>query len=177
MLGQGEKRIVSYALDSKTSVDRADKNMSTEGQISAEHGIIRTALKNRAETVYTVKAPAQEDRIVIIEHPRLGGDYKLIEPDPKDVEVTATHYRIRVPVKAGETKPVTVVLESQLWQSYNIETLPVEQLTAYAGTRGSLTAETRKVFAELAELRRDMDAIDQKIAHIEEQRETIFQDQ
>ena len=177
VLGQGEKRLISYALDSKTTIDRSDKSESTEGQMTAERGVIRTSLKQRAETVYTIKAPAKEDRVVVIEHPRMGGDYKVVEPDPKDVEVTDTHYRIKVAVKAGETKPLRVVLENQLWQSYSIENLPVEQLTAYATGRGTLSADVRKTFAELAELRRAVDAFDQKLATVEEQRETLFQDQ
>lgn len=177
VLGQGEKRLISYALDSKTTIDRADKNISTEGQIAAERGVIRTAVKNRAETIYTIKAPAKEDRVVVIEHPRMGADYKVVEPDPKDVEVTDTHYRIKVPVKAGETKPLAVVLESQIWQTYGIDSLPVDQLMSYATTRGELRPEVRKAFAELAEIRRALDAIDQKIANVEEQRRILFEDQ
>ncbi|MCE9506904.1 MAG: DUF4139 domain-containing protein [Alphaproteobacteria bacterium] len=175
-LGQGEKRLVSYALDSKTTIDREDKSVSTEGQMTAERGVIKTAVKNRAETTYTIKAPAREDRTVIIEHPR-SGDYRLVEPDPQAVEVTETHYRIKTTVKAGETKPLHVVLESQVWQSYSIDTLSAEQLDAYAGGYGSLKPETRKQFEDIAVLRRELDETDQKISAVEEQRQAIFQDQ
>jgi len=177
VLGQGEKRLVSYALDSKTTIDRADKSISTEGQISASQGVIRTAVKNRAETIYTIKAPPKEDRMVVIEHPRMGADYKVVEPDPKDVEVTDAYYRVKVPVKAGETKPLSIVLESQLWQTYGIDSLPLDQLVSYATTRGELSPEVRKVFAELSEIRRALDEIDRKIANIEEQRRILFEDQ
>ena len=176
-LGKGEKRIVSYALDNKTTIDRADKSTSTEGQITAAQGVIRTAVNSRAETVYTIKAPAEEDRVVVIEHPRKGADYKVVEPDPKDVEVTDTHYRIKTAVKAGETKELHVVLESQLWQSYSIVDMPVDQLLAYASTRGTLTPAVRKAFTELADLRRALDETDQKIADVDEKKENIFQDQ
>ncbi len=176
-LGKGEKRIVSYALDNKTTIDRADKTTSTEGQIAAERGVIRTSVKSHAETTYTIKAPAEEDRVVVIEHPRMGADYKVIEPDPKDVEVTDKYYRLKVAVKAGETKPVKIVLENQLWQSYSIGELTVEQLTAYASTRGTLDAAVRKQFGEIATLREALDDLDQKIAAVDEKKETIFQDQ
>ena len=176
VLNKGEKRIVSYALDNKTTIDRADKNTSTEGQITAAKGVIRTAVKNHVETVYTIKAPAQEDRVVIIEHPRMGADYKIVEPDPKDIEVTDRYYRLKVAVKAGETKPVKIVLESQLWQSFSIMDMPLERLAAYAST-GSLSPAAQQAFAELAQLRQALDEVDQKISAVDQKKEILFRDQ
>ena len=177
VLNKGEKRIVSYALDNKTTIDRADKNTSTEGQISAAQGVVRTSVKNHVETVYTIKAPAEEDRVVVIEHPRMGADYKIVEPDPKDVEVTDKYYRLKVAVKAGETRPVKIVLESTLWQSVNITDMPIEQLTAYGAVGSALGPAAKKSFAEIAVLRTALDDIDQKISAVDEQKENIFQDQ
>jgi hypothetical protein len=175
-LAPGEKRLISYALDSKTTIDRNDKSAATEGRFTAERGVLRVSVTSRAETTYTIKAPAKEGRMVIIEHPR-SGDYKLVAPDPKTVEVTDTDYRIRVAVKAGETRVLPVVLESQLWQSYNIGDLPVEQLTAYAAGQGGLSPEAQKLFEEVAGLRRALDETDRKMAAAEEERQVIFQDQ
>jgi hypothetical protein len=177
VLDKGEKRIVSYALDNKTTVDRSDKSASTEGKITASQGVIHTSVNSRNETVYTIKAPAEEDRVVVIEHPRAGGDFKLVEPDPKGVEVTDSKYRMKVAVKAGETGQLRVVLENQLWQSYSIGDLSAEQLVSYATNRGSLEPEVRKAFESLAAMRRAVDALDQKIAAIDAKKENIFQDQ
>ena len=176
VLNKGEKRIVSYALDNKTTIDRADKNTSTEGQITAARGVIRTAVKNHVETVYTIKAPAEEDRVVIIEHPRMGADYKIVEPDPKDIEVTDRYYRLKVAVKAGETKPVKIVLESLLWQSFSIMDMPLERLAAYAST-GSLSPAAQQAFAELAQLRQALDELDRKISAVDEKKQVLFSDQ
>jgi hypothetical protein len=175
-LSPGEKRIVSYALDSKTTISRDDKSISSEGKITVSGGVLKTQYKNRSETVYTVKAPAKEDRVVIIEHPKMF-DYKLETPDPKTVDVSDNHYRIRVAVKAGETKTLPVVLENVAWQSWSIDGLSTDQLAAYASSQGDLTPETRKQFADLAELRREMDGVDAKIAEVDRQREMIFSDQ
>jgi len=138
---------------------------------------VRTSVKNHVETVYTIKAPAEEDRVVVIEHPRMGADYKIIEPDPKDVEVTDKYYRLRVAVKAAETKPVKIVLESTLWQSVSITDLSVEQLTAYAAEGSALEPAAKKAFAEISALRQALDDLDQKISAVDEQKENIFQDQ
>ncbi|MBI3441460.1 MAG: DUF4139 domain-containing protein [Proteobacteria bacterium] len=175
-LAPGEKRLISYALDSKTTIDRHDKSTMTEGQMTASRGVIKVSVKSIAETTYTVKAPAKEARVVVIEHPRMG-DYRLVEPDPKTVEVTDTHFRIKTAVKAGEVRPVRVVLENQLWQSYGINGMPADQLMAYATGRGNLEPAVRKSFESIAALRRALDQIDQKIAAVEEQRRALFQDQ
>lgn len=176
VVGQDEKRLVSYALDSKTTVNREDKSSSTEDKITISQGVIRTAVKQRTEAVYTIKAPEKEDRTVIIEHPKMY-NYELAKPDPKDVEVTATHYRVKVPVKAGEKKTFPVVLESLQWQSWSIDGMATDQLLAYARSRGNLDEGTRKAFEKLASMRREMDAIDQQIYALDNERNRIFEDQ
>src|SRR5690606_41080938 len=102
---------------------------------------------------------------------------ELVAPDPREAEVTATHYRLRVPVKAGEKETLSVVLESQGWQSYAIGNMSADMLLAYATKRGELDAGTRKVFGRLAQARREIDDIDQQIAEVTRRRQVIFQDQ
>jgi hypothetical protein len=177
VVGQGAKRLVSYALDSKTSIDRADKSASVQDKIAIESGIMRISFRSRNETNFTVKAPEKEARVVILEHPRMGADYQIVTPDPKDVEVTADHYRIRVELKAGEKKTVPVVLENQMWQSYSLSGMGTEQLMAYATSQGKLDPETRKLFQKLADKRREMDALDQRGYALDNERQTIFNDQ
>ncbi|MDD9901301.1 MAG: DUF4139 domain-containing protein [Alphaproteobacteria bacterium] len=172
----GEDRMVSYALDSKTTINREDKSLSTEGRIVISKGVIKTETLRRAETVYTIKAPAREDRTVIIEHPKMH-DYKLVLPDPKNAETTQTHYRIRVPVTAGKAKKATVAMEQTYWQSYNITNLPLQQLIAYATSRGELSPAVRREFEKLAEVRRAIDSIDTQLRDLRQEKNTIFRDQ
>lgn len=172
----GEKRLVSYALDTKTAISREDKNTSTEGRVTISQGVINTSVVSRAETRYTVRAPAKEDRLVILEHPRMH-NYKLISPNPEEAEATETHYRLRLPVKAGESATLDVVLESQLWQSHGIDSLPAGRLEAYASSAGQLDEGTRKTFRRLAALRREIDAIDARTAEADRRRAAIFEDQ
>lgn len=176
VLPQGDKRMVSYALDSKTTIDRSDKSNSTEGQVAVENGILRIAVKNIAETTYTVKAPPKEARTVVIEHPKMY-DYQLVTPDPKTTEVSGERYRIRVEVKAGEKAVVPVRLENTAWQSYSLNTLNADYLLSFAGKRGQLDADARKSFETLAAKRREMEAIDIKINELDMRRNQIFNDQ
>lgn len=177
VLAAGEKRMISYALDTKTTVERTDKSNSTEGKVSISKGVLRMAVKNQMETNYTVKAPEKEARTVVIEHPKAGGDYKIISPDPKEVEVTDSHYRIRIALKAGESKTVPVILENEGWNSFSILDMSADNLLAYAASSKKLDDKTRKVFEKLAAQRREVEAFDQKFQQLEQERQTIFQDQ
>lgn len=176
VLPQGDKRMVSYALDSKTTIDRTDKSNATEGQMAVENGILRIAVKNIAETTYTVKAPPKEARTVVIEHPKMY-DYQLVTPDPKTTEVSGERYRIRVEVKAGEKAVVPVRLENTAWQSYSLDSLNADYLLSFAGKRGQLDADARKQFETLAAKRREMEAIDIRINDLDQRRNQIFNDQ
>lgn len=171
-----DKRMISYALDSKTTIDRDVKNTSQEGRISVSKGIIRTAHTSRMETVYTVKAPEKEDRVLVIEHPRQGG-YDLVDPKAKDIEMTETHYRLRVPLKAGESKALSVMMERENYSSYSIINLSHDQLVAYSTTRGKLDTNARRAFAKLASARAAIDEVDTKVREVERQKQSIFRDQ
>ncbi|HYD18708.1 MAG TPA: hypothetical protein VEF76_09535, partial [Patescibacteria group bacterium] len=176
VLPQGDKRMVSYALDSKTTVDRTDKSDATEGQVAIENGILRIAVKNRAETTYTIKAPPKEARTVVLEHPK-AYDYQLVTPDPKTTEVSGENYRIRVELAAGEKKVVPVALENTAWQSYSLDSLSADYLMSFAGKHGRLDDATRSAFETLAAKRREIEEIERKTYELENKRNQIFTDQ
>jgi len=176
ILAQGEDRLISYALDSKTQIDRKTTNHSTEGMVTIAKGVMRTAIKYRAETDYTIKAPAAEGRTVLIEHQRMP-DYKLISPDPKEAEVTATHYRLKTKVKAGEAVNMKVVLERDGYQSVRIANLSAGQLSSYAAGRGKLDKKTRAFFAKLAEMRTALHNDQEELNNLNRRRQEAFQNQ
>lgn len=176
VLAKGEERLVSYALDSKTLIDREFRNNQVEGTVKISKGVMHTAVKYRNETIYTIKAPAEEDRLVLIEHPKMG-DYEIVQPPKEKVDVTDAHYRIRVPVKAGKTEKLSVVLERDGWQSYEIRQLGTQDFQAYAAKRGNLDGKTRKVFEKLAALRAELDNVNVEIQRQTAERQKIYEDQ
>lgn len=175
-LSAGEKRLVTYALDSKVTVDRDVKSDTVEGKVAIASGVVKVAQTLREKTSYTLKAPAKEARHIVIEHPRRG-DFTLVTPKADDVEVTEGYYRIAVDLAAGEEKTVPVVLERVLWQTYMVENFSLDDLLSYAGKRGEMDKATRKVFAELAGVRRAIDTLDSKIAQLTGERDMIYADQ
>lgn len=176
MLPKSEKRMVSYALDGRTKIDREYKNGQTVVQMTASGGVLKKSVKYRNETTYSIKAPAEDDRLVVLEHPRMGG-YDLTSHNEKDVDMTNSHYRIKVPVKAGETVKHTVTLERTGWESIRIDSMSLYDLKAYASNRGKMDDATRKLFASLAEKRQAMSDIEQQIRDLESKRRNIYNDQ
>jgi len=167
---------VSYALDSKTTIDRTRKNDSVNGAITVAKGIMRIAYTQRAATTYTIKAPEKEARTVILEQQRRHG-YDLVTPDPKKVEVSDNRYRIRVRLKPGEKKVVPVVLEHKGFRSIMLSGMSSGQFAAYATTQGDLDRGARKAFAALAKKRQEIDVFDRKIAGVDRRRQAIIRDQ
>ena len=114
--------------------------------------------------------------MVILEHPRQH-QYELVQPNPDDVEITNTHYRIRMPVQAGERKIMNVVLKRDREQSMQIMDLSYQQLYAYTTATYQLDQQTRGLFKEMARMRLAVDNIDSEIRHLDDSRQSIFGDQ
>ncbi len=176
VLPKGEERLVSYALDTKTLVDKEDTSTTRQGTITISEGVMKATTKHIATTKYTIKAPAEEERVVIVEQPRRHR-YKLVRPNPEDVEKTKTHYRIRISAKPGESKTLTVILERVGQQSMRIMDFSYQQLKAYTSATHRLAPHTRERFEKMAEIRLAVDKIDAEIRQLDEDRESIFNDQ
>jgi len=78
-LPDGESRMVSFALDQKTTVDREDKYQRRVASAKISRGILTLSITDRRTSVYTIKPPAKEGRHLVIKHPRDSG-WTLIEP-------------------------------------------------------------------------------------------------
>lgn len=175
-LPKGEERLVSFALDTRTLIDKEDKSTIHQDTVTISGGVLTAITEQRSKSRYTVKAPAEEARMVIVEHPRQH-QYELVQPDPDDVEITNTHYRIRMSVQPGERKIMNVVLKRDRKQSLQIMDLSYQQLHAYTTTTYQLDQPTRGLFEEMARMRLTVDKIDTELRQLDDNRESIFNDQ
>lgn len=173
-LPAGEERLLSFAVDTKTKIDREVRDTSTLLRGTVSRGVLRLMRSRRQITTYTVTAPAQEPRHLIVEHRRLPG-WDLTEPSGT-VETTGANYRLPLKLQAGETRKLTVTLERQTGESLRILDLNDNQIGFFAQAR-ELTPELRQAFAKLAELKRAVDAPRDELALLEAEREAIFTDQ
>ena len=173
-LPAGEERLVSYALDQRTLVDREEKSGQTVAKLTIDRGVLTTTLINRQTTLYAVQAPAGEAVEALIEHPRMEG-WELMEPSGQ-VEQTQTAYRLPLAVPAGQTATLEVVLEHQRLETMLLVDMNDVQLSWYA-ENGRVSEDARAAFRRIAELRRAIDQTERAIDEANRQRSVILAEQ
>lgn len=146
-LPAGDERMISFAVDQKVRIDRQFFSDRAVTRSSIADGILRLQVTEEQRITYTIEGAAREPRTVILEHPRTGGDWRLVSPTAEDeAEVTDTHYRIPVEITAGETVSVDVVLERPLTDRVVLSDLTLGQVSFYAQST-ELSAEVREAIA------------------------------
>lgn len=174
-LPQGEKRMLSFALDQKVRLDQTSKTDSNLISAKINKGIVELQSLTRYTYSYTATAPAGEDRQVVIEAPR-HTDMELKAPDPNTVELTNSAVRVPLAVKAGETGKVDVVWERVDNQTMALDSLDLGTVLVYAAdTR--LSEAQRAAFQRVAELKQAIDAIQTRLSAAEEERQQLFEEQ
>jgi hypothetical protein len=174
-LPAGESRLLSFAVDQKSPVvvEVSSRERIATGKIS--RGVFQLTVVDQQTTRYRVKAPAQEARTLLIEHPRRA-DWRLVTPAERDVEPTRDRYRIRTPLAPGEAKVVEVTVERPRESRLEIGEMTPETLAGYART-GALDEKIRKAFETLASLRQGVDREQQGLAEAEAARTRIVSEQ
>lgn len=175
VLPSGEKRLVSYALDLRTRIDQEVKHKQRIAKGKINRGVLELSIVDRQTTTYRIKAPAREDRRIMIEHRRQAG-WKLVGGLEKTAEKTPTHYRIAKPFKAGAEGKIDAVLERTRLQSLRLIDLPLVTMVRYAKT-GELSPGIRAAFKKMATLRRAIERTARKKRDLEASRKRIFQEQ
>jgi hypothetical protein len=174
-LPSGDERLVSFALDQKTLIDREVESKQTIAKSRIVRGVLERTYEVEQTTVYRIKAPAREGREVLIEHPRQQG-WKIVKPDPKDVELTDNQYRIRRNIEAGKQAKVTVQLTMPRVQTVALTGQAKDFYLAYAGN-GELSDRLRQALRQMAQLRDVVDTHQRRLQELEGERNRIHQEQ
>ena len=174
-LPAGEERLVSFALDQKTKIDRTVKRRQTLAKGSVNRGVFKRTIIDRQATTYRLKAPAREGRTVLVEHPRRKG-WKLVSPRGDDVELTVNTYRMEVKLDKGAKEVFEVVMERPRQETLRVMSMSSSQIASYAQA-GELSAEVRKAFARMAELKNAIARHGRDEKTLEDEKKTIVDDQ
>ena len=174
-LPAGEERLLSFAVDQKTKVDRESGAARRLDSIAVSRGVLRLTRIERQTTTYRIAAPAQEPRRLVIEQPLLAG-WSLAEPDEQAAERTATHWRFALDLAPGEERSFAVALERPLTETLRVAELGGDQVAAWASAP-ELDQKTRAAFAEMARLRGAVAQADAEVERLEAERKEIFEDQ
>lgn len=174
-LPNGETRMLSFAVDDRTTVDREDRSMRQIVRARMANGVLEIVTANKQVTSYTVKAPADADRALVIEHPRWR-DWTLTAPAQDGVETTDDALRIPYAVKAGETGKLNVVLERTETETRMLVDLDASSIAAFLEA-GETTPEQKDAFRRMAELRGEMDRQQAVIEQASAERDRLFEEQ
>src|SRR6202040_2124001 len=87
-----ERRMLSYAVDGKVTVDRSSEEQHAIVKAAIAQGVMRLTRLTRQITTYRVKTADPGEHHLLIEHPRLVG-WSLTAPDLTHVELSANAYR------------------------------------------------------------------------------------
>jgi hypothetical protein len=174
-LSTGESRLVSFAVDQKVAVSVEPSARETIAGGKVSRGVFQLTVVQQQTTRYRLKGPAQEERAVLIEHPRVA-DWRLTAPPEATVELTRDRYRIRTALARGEEKTVDVTSERPRITTVQLADMPLDTLVRYAQT-GSLDPKLRQAFETLAAMRRDVDREERALAEAETSRRAIYTEQ
>ncbi|NYZ16838.1 DUF4139 domain-containing protein [Azospirillum sp. RWY-5-1] len=174
-LPAGGSRLLSFAVDQKVTIDRAERPSQALARATVADGVMTLTVIERQTTSYSIAGAAREDRSVIIEHPRRAG-WELVQPTGPKPEVTAGTYRIPVAVPAGGTASLTVTVERPRAERVGLADLNPDQLQVYAAST-ELPQPVRDAMAKLASLRAVMADKERRVAELERDRTTVTQDQ
>ena len=171
----GDKRLISFAVDTKILVNKTEEQTSVISQGKISDGVFHATTLEKMTTTYRVKSLHADDRLLWIEHPQQG-EWKLVAPDPATVELTADAYRVpRVLEKNAETA-FPIVLQYDVAEELMLTDLSSDQIMAYAAAN-ELGEPLKQAFAKMAEWRAQLDRARQEIEQMEQQRQALFKDQ
>lgn len=128
-LKQGDKRLISYAVDLGTRVTEAfGGKPAVIHTIHLSRGMLNTTGSVEETRSYTVRNVDHKAKTLIIEHPLRQG-YTLLNQKP--IEKTATAYRFEIPLAADSTQTFAVSEERIYSQSYAVSNMTPDTLLTY----------------------------------------------
>jgi hypothetical protein len=174
-LQKGEERLISYAVDLGTEIEPvAKRDTDRYTLVKIVKGIVQTTTKVREIKTYNVKNRAEQDRVVLIEHP-FRPDFKLVSKEqPK--ERARDVYRFEVPVAAGKSAKQEVAEERDLVNQIAITNLDDNSMRIIVNS----TVTSKPVVEALKksqEMKFKMGETQRELAHARQQLTDIERDQ
>jgi hypothetical protein len=174
-LPRGDNRMISFSLDQKTFITSRELSDETLFSLKADRGVVHVTRREISDTIYTIKAPADEGRTIIIEHPKRE-DYA--PDDPTGIEQTPTAYRIRVSIDAAKSKDVHVRLAAPSVEDVRIADVNGDMIDSWLEMAGKIdNPAVLNALKEIAALQRAVSDAQAHVADLDSQTALIVKDQ
>ena len=167
-----DKRMLSFALDQKTTIEEDDSDTSALVRARIAKGVLTVEDLWRRRTVYRVKASEPRRLVVYVAKQERA---KLTEPASSDVAEAEGRYRIPFEVKAGE-QTFAATQERTDTRAVALAGLDDANLGVFARA-GEIDANTRAALARLAELRGAQAEAERAVAEAQSRIEAVVADQ
>ena len=173
----GESRLLSFAQDLRTTVERGTSEQTTLASLTASQGVLHVVTRLRQVTRFTINGPATEPRRILLEIPK-GGDRTLtIEGGPvPHTEETATAWRVPVALQPGEQRHLTAYVDSMQREETSLLADDSHVIVGLLNQQ-TLSGPARTALQNLIALRQDEAAKRARLAQIKAQQTAVADDE
>jgi hypothetical protein len=176
-LPAGEHRLLSFAQDLRTTVERNTTGETTLASLTAADGVLHITTRQREMLRVTLTGPANEPRRVLVEIPKDGDRTLTLEGGPiAGTEETATAWRVPVTLSPGEVRKLTAYID-RLESEQTALLADDAQVMMRLLNEQTLTPEARTALLRLAALRQDEAAKRTSVTQLKAQQAAILQDE
>jgi hypothetical protein len=170
-IGQGDTRLLAYAVDLDVSVIAESATDSNITRLRIVEGSFELTVKMQNRTSYTFKnADEKRNRTIVVEHTKLGG-WDLVRPE-KPAEVTPSLYRFELELPAAKSGSLSVVQEQVQSQRVGITNYDLATMVQFHRD-GKLSDKVMDAFrdfgkrqAEIAQAERGVREIERQVSEI-----------
>jgi hypothetical protein len=176
-LPTGENRLLSFAQDLRTTVERTSTEQTTLASLTAAQGVLHVTTRQREVLRIKLTPPANEPRRVLVEIPRSDDAKLTVEGAPMPgIEETATAWRIPVSLKPGETRTITAYIDRLEREDTVLLDNDAAVVVAMLNEQ-SLTPPARAALQRLAALRQDEATKRATLDQLKAQQAAVLQDE
>ncbi|HLJ05288.1 MAG TPA: hypothetical protein VKT26_03400 [Acetobacteraceae bacterium] len=173
----GESRLLSFAQDLRTTVERDSTGQTSLASLTASQGLLHITMRQREVLHVALTAPASEPRRVLVEIPKDGDRTLTLEGGAiQGTEETATAWRVPVSLKPGEVRKLTAYVDRLDREDTTLLDNDAEVVVSLLNQQ-TLTSAARTALQHVASLRQDLAAKRTTLAQLQAQRTAIEQDE
>ena len=171
----GERRLLSYAADQATRVKISDmEGKRTLHHLQIRKGLVIEHYMDVSSTTYSATNSGDEDRVVLLEHPRRNNGWSL-DDGLKAAETTPDLYRFRLAVKAHATEKLEVREHGPEFTQVSID--PNQNTNAYLLDLVKRVPDAETQLKPILDAQAKLADLDQALADARKQEETAATDE
>ena len=134
-MAPGSERLLSYAIDLDVEVNPRNQSQADEMlAVKIVKGTLLITRKATRKKVFEIKNSGSKPVKLLVEHPRDGGNWKLVAPE-KTAETTRDRYRFAVLAEPGKPATLDVVEEQPGEQRIALSNIDANQIGIFVQSK------------------------------------------